>query len=115
MRVGLEVLGQILDRAGQQRDLHLGEPDVVALVGSVLGDDLVLDVTCSAAQASPLYSGNCAGHPSPDSHGRCTALSTVASSCQSPRERRKLTFGRSGGEVSSLRAGPSQQCVDQEE
>ena len=43
MLVSLEVLGQILDSLGQQRNLNLGGAGVT-LVGSVLGDDLILDV-----------------------------------------------------------------------
>src|SRR5882757_5529735 len=39
--VGLEVLGQVRDPAGQQSDLHLGGAGV-ALLGAELGDDLLL-------------------------------------------------------------------------
>ena len=39
--VDLEVLGEVVDAAGEQRDLHLGRAGV-GLVEPVLGDDLGL-------------------------------------------------------------------------
>ena len=66
---------QILDAAGQQRDLHLGGTGV-ALVGRVLGDDLVLDVL--AQRHRLLLCIRCAGHPGVSRmltvRGRCTAF-----------------------------------------
>ena len=43
VRVSLEVLGKILDALGEQCDLNLGGTGI-ALVGRILGDDLILDV-----------------------------------------------------------------------
>ena len=43
MLVSLEVLGQVLDSLGEQRNLNLGGAGVT-FVGGVLGDDLILNV-----------------------------------------------------------------------
>ncbi len=79
----LEVLGQILDAAGQQRDSHLG----TGVASWVAYSAMIWSLTpCSAAQASPLYSLRGASGRLPDADS--PRLTVARPSCQSPRERR---------------------------